>query len=119
MMQSFKGQFSGCYHSSSGELLYSSLGLSSKTDCLSQGHLWQNQFYNYDNIFMGSVTIFRIMFGGHWMGIVEHSLDSNGIDRLQIRDNHHGFWVVYQGIIILGQVMILNLIVGLVLDNFK
>lgn len=119
MMQTFKGQFSGCYHPDTGGLLYSSPGLESKSDCLSQGYLWQNTFYNYDNIFMGCMTIFRIMFGGHWMGIVEHSLDSNGIDRLQVLNNNSVSWVVYQGIIILGQVMILNLIVGLVLDNFK
>ena len=31
---------------------------------------------------MACMTIFRIIFGGHWMSIVEKSLDSNGIDNL-------------------------------------
>lgn len=46
-------------------------------------------------------------------------MDSAGVDRLPIRDNRRYLWVIYFLVIITGNVMILNLVIGLVLDNFK
>lgn len=68
---------------------------------------------------IASLSIFKILTGGYWKKLLDLSVDANGIDNLAKKNNNKNVWVLYYIIIITGNVMILNLMVGLVLDNFK
>ena len=68
---------------------------------------------------MSFFTLLKILNGGDWTLLLEYSMDSAGVDNLPIRDYRRPLWLIYFLVIITGNVMILNLVIGLVLDNFK
>jgi len=50
--------------------------------CIKKGYRWENAFYNYDNVFIASLSIFKIFTGGYWIELLENSVDANGIGNL-------------------------------------
>ena len=69
---------------------------------------------------MAILSLLKILTGGDWVTLLQSSMDSNGIDKVP-KENSFVFriWLMYYCIIVVGNVMIMNLLVGLVLDNFR
>ena len=68
---------------------------------------------------MATLSVFKIITGGEWLSLLQSSMDSEGIDLVPRNKFSLSIWFVYYIVILIGNVMILNLLVGLVLDNFK
>ncbi len=117
MMQIFKGGFSECFDGDT--LLTRRVGLSTQAECLAEGFRWENQFYNFDNIMMSTFTLFKMLTGGNWTQVVEMGVNSEGVAVMPQQDAHMTYWLLFYAFLTTGHVMLLNLVIGLVLDNFK
>jgi len=65
------------------------------------------------------LTLFEMMTTEGWLGVMYSGVDARGINK-QPKENAQEFWVFYfLGFMIIGSQFILNLFVGVVIDNFN
>jgi len=83
------------------------------------GGKWENSRANFDNLPSATLTLFEMMTTEGWMTVMYSGVDSRGY-HLQPKQNHNQWWVFYFiGFIIVGHMFILNLFVGVVIENFN
>ena len=90
-----------------------------KEDCINYGARWLANKHNFDNIFNASLTLFEMMTTEGWMQVMYSGIDAKGINR-QPELNYQPYWSFYFiGFIIVGNVFMINLFVGVVIENFN
>ena len=82
-MASWKGTFYYCSIKTQSES-----PIMTKNDCLEQGGEWINENLNFDNITKASLSFFLIIVGADWQEILYSSIDSVGIEKQPIYNNH-------------------------------
>ena len=114
----FKGMFFYCSDSMALEPLNYDTILT-KQDCLDQGGKWVNNHANFDNTVNAMSTLFQMMTTEGWVNVMENGIDSVGIDK-QPKQNYN-VWLIFYFIafMIIGSQFIINLFVGVVIDNFN
>ena len=116
-MNAWKGTFYYCSLPNGTYKDY--LKIITKSDCLNAGGSWINKKRNFDNILSASLSFFLIMVNEDWLPIMYSSIDSVGIDMQPIINTNSSSVFLYYLMIIIGNIIIMNLFVSVVIDNFK
>lgn len=93
--------------------------IDTKQDCLDEGHEWVNGKVNFDNFGNSLLGLFEIMTTEGWLQVMHDGVDARGIDLQPKRGENTWlvlFFIVY---ILMGNVFILNLFVGVIVDRFN
>lgn len=117
----FKGSFYFC-DTDYSKLPVVELDVSNVTtmqDCLDKGGAWVNQNSNFDNCIDAMSTLFQMTTTEGWVDVMYSGIDSVGIG-YQPKKNHNTWFVIYfVAFMIVGSQFIINLFVGVVIDNFN
>jgi 4-hydroxybenzoate polyprenyltransferase len=74
---------------------------------------------NFDNIFNASLALFEMMTTEGWLNVMYSGVDARGINE-QPKKNHTPLLALFFiGFMIVGGMLIFNLFVGVVIDNFN
>jgi hypothetical protein len=91
-----------------------------KEDCEGiLGAEWVNARSNFDNIFDAMMALFEMMTTEGWLTVMFNGVDSVGIDKQPSKNNKTISIIFFVGYMIVGSQFILNLFVGIVIDNFN
>jgi hypothetical protein len=113
----FKGTFYECQ--GLGELLRESDQIVTKQDCLDNGGTWENQIQNFDNVSNAFFTLFIMMTTDGWQDVMNNGIDHVDVD-MQPKRGHSGLSIYYFFFyIVIGSLFVMNLFVGVVIDNFN
>ncbi|XP_074632379.1 sodium channel protein 1 brain-like isoform X4 [Acropora palmata] len=117
----FAGTFYKCVDKSN-ELLPPSV-ISNKTDCLAHantdGYRWVNSKVNFDNVFAGFLALMQVATFEGWMEVMQDAVDSTGVDRQPKFENKLAAFCFFVAFIVVGSFFVLNLFVGVIIDNFN
>mmetsp|Transcript_35371 Transcript_35371/g.54137 ORF Transcript_35371/g.54137 Transcript_35371/m.54137 type:complete len:153 (+) Transcript_35371:3086-3544(+) len=88
-------------------------------DCLRKGGYWTNAVKNFDSIAESIPVLMEIITTEGWLSVMYSAIDSRGVG-LQPKRNHNMFMsIFFISFIIVGNIFILNLFVGIVIDKFN
>lgn len=74
---------------------------------------------NFDNIVQASLTLFQMMTGEGQNAVTYFGLDATGVD-MQPKKNSQMVWIIFFfGFIVIGRIFLMNLFVGIVIENFN
>lgn len=93
--------------------------VTTKQDCLDLGGTWENARSNFDNIFSAMMTLFEMMTTEGWLTVMYDGVDAVAVDRQPEKDHRVVAILFFVGYMIIGSQFILNLFVGIVIDNFN
>jgi hypothetical protein len=118
----FAGKFYECTKGEDATLSFRLISfdrINNKYDCMDFGGVWENEESNFDNIFTASLTLFEMMTTEGWLNVMYNGIDARGID-LQPKENHNIYFALFFIIfMVIGSMLIFNLFVGVVIDNFN
>jgi len=92
-----------------------------KAGCLALGsnYRWQHQHLNFDNIGNAIVTLFYLSTGDGWVGIMYTGIDARDVDKNPQRDANKWMALYFVAFVIIGNFFLLNMFVGVIVDNFQ
>ena len=65
------------------------------------------------------LTLFEMMTTEGWLNVMYQGVDTTGIN-MQPKENENWLWVIYFiGFMVVGSMFVINLFVGVVIDNFN
>lgn len=108
-VQIFKGKFYYCEGNNN---------VKSKKECNSTVR-WQNRMYNFDNLPQALISLFVISTRDGWVKIMHNGIDAVGIDKQPIKNYAEWRLVYFIPFLMLGGFLVLNMIVGVVVENFQ
>ena len=93
--------------------------ITDKWDCLNHTeNRWINQKYNFDNLGQALMSLFVLSSKDGWVDIMYHGLDAVGLDK-QPKQNYNEWRLVYFiSFLLLVGFFVLNMFVGVVVENF-
>ncbi|RLN96091.1 hypothetical protein BBJ28_00027013 [Nothophytophthora sp. Chile5] len=74
---------------------------------------------NFDNVATAMLTFFEISTTEGWADVMMAAIDSNGIGMQPIRDNNMIWSYFFVAFIMIGSFFVVNLFVGVIIDNFN
>jgi hypothetical protein len=86
--------------------------------CVEQGGQWVRMNQNFDHVGWGILSLVEISTTEGWVDVMYAAVDSTGPMRNPRRDAQIGFSIVFVLFIFLGSFFLLNLCVGVIVDNF-
>ncbi len=110
-----------------GNTTYTGLGvdhqsnpLTSKIICIWIGGSWGPTIpQNFDNVGLGILTLFEISTTEGWVDVMYNSVDATKVDMQPVRNyNVDGNILFYLAFMLIGCFFVMNLFVGVLLDNF-
>ncbi|XP_056021116.1 sodium channel protein 1 brain-like isoform X8 [Ostrea edulis] len=120
-VQFFSGRFYKC-KDSSGEVLLPSV-VANKSQCLAMAsthnYTWVNSNINFDNVFNGYLALFQVATYEGWMEVMDDAVDSTKVDEQPSFENNLYMYLYFVAFIIFGSFFTLNLIIGVIIDNFN
>jgi len=90
-----------------------------KADCLAEGLEWKNQNYNFDNLGQSLMSLFVIASIDGWVDIMYSGVDAVDKDKEPIKNNNPVMVIFFAAFILIGGFFILNMFVGVILENFQ
>lgn len=88
--------------------------------CVEQGGKWvQALSQNFDNILTAMLTLFEISTTEGWVDVMYQATDARGPYKEPVRDSQEIWALFFVVFILVGSFFILNLCVGVILDNFN
>ncbi|CAG7836429.1 unnamed protein product [Allacma fusca] len=119
-VQFFKGRFYKCVENDTGNTVPVEL-VGTREECCKYTNKWSwiNQQPNFDNVFQGYLTLFQVATFEGWMEAMQASVDAVGINKQPKRDNNLLAYLYYVIFIVIGAFFILNLFIGVIIDNFN
>lgn len=93
--------------------------IDTKQDCLDQGGRWVNKNEHFDNTMNAMMTLFDMMTTEGWTQVMYSGIDNRGIDKQPKQNasqNNIFYFIIFM---IIGSQFIINLFVGVVIDNFN
>jgi hypothetical protein len=133
-IQLFKGTFYSCQRKKSDFMEHqmnsarngfnsfdnNTFKIHNKADCLSiKGNRWTNAIYNFDNLGQALITLFILSSKDGWLQIMYHGMDANGVDMEPIENNNKWMILYFILFIIIIGFFVLNMFVGVIIDNFN
>jgi len=93
--------------------------ITNKMECLNHTeNRWINQKYNFDNLGQALMSLFVLSSKDGWVDIMYHGLDAVGLDK-QPKQNYNEWRLVYFiSFLLLVGFFVLNMFVGVVVENF-
>jgi len=118
-VDSFKGTFGACSITDS-EILEKIITMQ---DCLDKGGSWDTPDANFDNALFGIRTLFEMMSTEGWIDVMNAGIDAVPHENkmpMQPKKNNRKLPIIYFVIfMVFGSQFILNLFVGVIMDNFN
>ncbi|XP_069482586.1 sodium channel protein 1 brain-like [Ambystoma mexicanum] len=116
-VQLFGGKFFACYDRNGIRLPVSIVN--NRTDCdANPRYSWKNTDVSFDNILLAYVSLFQVATFEGWMELMASSADARGID-LQPETDANIYSILYfVAFIVVGTFFILNLFIGVIIENF-
>lgn len=111
----FKGKFDKCSIEDEDILVH----IITRDDCNKYGGTWEKPDENFDNAVMGIRTLFEMMSTEGWIDVMDAGTDSVGIDMQPKKNNNVFMLFFFVFFMIVGSQFILNLFVGVIMDNFN
>ncbi|MFH4977937.1 hypothetical protein AB6A40_004646 [Gnathostoma spinigerum] len=111
-VQLFKGMM---YHCVGPEIS----NVTTKVDCIADPrNKWVNQRYNFDNLGQALMSLFVLSSKDGWVSIMYQGIDATGVD-LQPVENYNEWRMIYFiSFLLLVGFFVLNMFVGVVVENF-
>ena len=73
---------------------------------------------NFDNVINAFTVLFEMMTTEGWMAVMYNGIDAAGVDKQPKKNNQTGMVIYFVAYMIIGSQFIINLFVGVVIDNF-
>jgi hypothetical protein len=119
----FKGKFFRCVFRNTPQIMHEEedyhQDIFSDQDCVEKGGIWLNSMQNFDNIFQAQFTLYESITTEGWLGVMYKGVDSVGIGMQPKYNNNPVVSIYFVSFIIIGNIFILNLFVGIVIDKFN
>jgi len=107
----FKGRFYSCDIDNDS--------IQTKHDCEEAGGRWTNARSNFDNIIWATLTLFEMSTTEGWLEVMYSGVDARGIDKQPKKNSQEYAVIFFIGFMIVGHLFILNLFVGVIIDQFN
>ena len=78
-----------------------------------------NQRSNFDNVIQSTLTLFEMMTTEGWAGVMFNGMDAVGADRQPKNNNRIYFSLYFLFFMLVGFLFLMNLFVGVIIDNFN
>ena len=115
-----KYSYCGAPEDISTQCMYeASLCITTKEQCIARGYLWSLSSLNFDNILNACITLFFICTGDGWVTIMHQGVDGVGADMQPQRNANQISALYFVCAVIIGQFFLINLFIGVVVDNFS
>ncbi|PFX17439.1 Sodium channel protein type 4 subunit alpha B [Stylophora pistillata] len=118
-VQLFAGKFYKCIDMD-GERVPADL-VSNKSACLKhpEKYRWVNSNVNFDNVINGFLALFQVATFEGWMELMDDAVDSKEVDEQPADESYLGAYFYFVIFIVMGAFFVLNLFVGVIIDNFN
>ncbi|CAF1520054.1 unnamed protein product [Rotaria magnacalcarata] len=111
-VQLFKGKFYYCEGPSARNI-------TTRQQCeTTSDHRWKNQQYNFDNLGQALLTLFVLSSRDGWVQIMYNGIDAVDIDMQPIKNYNEAKLVYFISFLLLVSFFVLNMFVGVVVENF-
>nr|XP_055069567.1 voltage-dependent T-type calcium channel subunit alpha-1I-like isoform X2 [Misgurnus anguillicaudatus] len=110
-VQLFKGKFYYCVG-------LDVKNITNKSDCLSANYRWVHHKYNFDNLGQALMSLFVLASKDGWVNIMYHGLDAVGIDQQPVKNHNPWMLLYFISFLLLVSFFVLNMFVGVVVENF-
>ncbi len=91
-----------------------------KEDCLAYpNHQWINSDYNFDHLGQALLALFVISSKDGWVNIMYSGIDAVGIDKQPIENYNEWMLLYFISFLLLVGFFVLNMFVGVVIENFQ
>jgi hypothetical protein len=114
--------FNGSFYHCSMELAPATLiahEIETQQDCLDLSGVWENKDSHFDNTLNGMLTLFVISTTEGWLDIMYSGVDAVG-PRLEPEFEHNiWFFFLFMIFVLFGNLLMINLLVGVVTTNFN
>ena len=80
---------------------------------------WVNSAYNYDNILNSLLTLFIVSTADGWVDIMYEGIDAVGIDQQPVKNHNEYMAFFYIIFLLLVGMFIIDMFVGVIVDNFQ
>ncbi|KAK6111561.1 Ion transport family protein [Brugia pahangi] len=111
-VQLFKGMMFHCVGPSINNV-------TTKTDCLMDPrNRWVNHRYNFDNLGQALMSLFVLSSKDGWVAIMYQGIDATGVDLQPIENYNEWRMIYFISFLLLVGFFVLNMFVGVVVENF-
>ncbi|UJR17003.1 hypothetical protein I4U23_003901 [Adineta vaga] len=118
-VQLLAGKFYKCVYVNTHTRVHISENVTNKTDCLTKNFTWENSRINFDNVLIGYLALFQVATFKGWIEIMADATDAKDIDIQPEYETNVYILIYFVLFIIFGSFFILNLFIGVVIDNFN
>lgn len=115
----FKGTFYSCQDSPTADTPIDMETIITYDDCMAAGGEWVNKEANFDSTLMAMLTLFIMMTTEGWVDVMNDGVDGVGIMKQPKQNANIGLVIFFVAFMIVGSQFIINLFVGVVIDNFN
>ena len=115
----FKGQFYHCVINDEILKANNIPFIITKEQCLENDGRWVNQERNFDNMLNSLSVLCEIITTEGWLDVMYQAMDRTGVGLQPVRNNAPINALYFITFIIIGNIFILNLFVGIVIDKFN
>ena len=113
----FSGKFNRCYNSKDGSKIDT---VATKNECLSLSNTtWFNKKINFDNVFIGYIALLQIATFEGWIELIEAGVDAIDVDMQPKQEANLSNYLFFLIFVFFGSFFCLNLIIGVIIDNFN
>ncbi|XP_078531191.1 sodium channel protein 1 brain-like [Lissotriton helveticus] len=119
-VQLFGGKFFACFDKNGIRLPITIVN--NRTDCeanFNNGYSWRNSETGFDNILFAYVSLFQVATFEGWMELMASSSDARGVDLQPDTDSNTYSLLYFVAFIVVGTFFILNLFIGVIIENFN
>ena len=74
---------------------------------------------NFDNTLRGMMTLFIFQSREGWIGLMWDSVDTNGVDKVPVRDQNPFFIILYMVFVIILCLLFVNMFVKIVIETYN
>ncbi|KAL5257648.1 hypothetical protein ACHWQZ_G012539 [Mnemiopsis leidyi] len=124
-VQFFGNKFYKCYKDDDPlektEEAFLEHNITTKNDCIAKygEEAWRNSKINFDNTVMAFFALYQVATFEGWMEVMEDAVDSVDIDMQPKFENTFVAYLFFLVFIFVGSFFTLNLLVGVIIDNFN
>lgn len=134
-VQLFGGRFARCLHRDTLDIVNYSV-VNNRTQCCeidlasnmtlcdvannqSGIYLWEDTNINFNHVGMASIALFQVATFEGWMEVMASAADAVGIDQQPRYEHQFGVYFFFAAFIIIGAFFVLNLFIGVIIDQFN
>uniref|UniRef100_A0A7S1IVH8 Ion transport domain-containing protein n=1 Tax=Eutreptiella gymnastica TaxID=73025 RepID=A0A7S1IVH8_9EUGL len=117
--QFFMGKFYSCVpHPDIGDDGKTDYGSLDREQCVLAGGHWLNQEANFDNVLRSCLTLFEVATLEGWVDVMHNGVAAVGIGQAPVADGNPVMALYFVIFIVVGSFFILNLCIGVLIDNY-